>query len=146
MQEDYVTLEHDLEDVAGAALRDLGPRAEPESDAWARLAATVEDAALETWRDGLTFDEWVSATVRHWHAAHPDRADVDPLHHRYTSAMLTRYRAALYARWLAGLGGLHLTEAQAQPYRVEVTRDARGRVTTVTFLGEPLAIRVTLPG
>jgi hypothetical protein len=145
MHEDYVTPEHDLEDVTGAVLDDLCPRIGPGHDAWARLAATVEDAALETWRDGLTFSEWVSATVRHWHAAHPDRADVDPLHYRYTGAMLARYRAALYARWLANREGPYLTEAQAQPYRVAVTRNARGRV-TVTFLGEPLAIQVTLPG
>jgi hypothetical protein len=146
MHEDYVTLEHDLEDVTGAALDDLGPRAELESDAWTQLAATVEDAARETWRDKLTFNEWVSATVRHWYAAHPDRDDVDPLHYHYTGAMLARYRAALYARWLAGRDGLHLTEAQTWPYLVEVTRDAKGRPTAVTFPGEVIAIRVTLPG
>lgn len=145
MQEDYATLEHDLEDVTGAALDDLGPRIGPDHDAWVQIAATVEAAALETWRDGLTFDEWVSATVRHWYAAHPDRDDVDPLHYRYTGAMLARYRVALYARWLAGRDGLHLTEAQTWPYRVEITRDARDRV-TVTFPGEVTAIRVTLPG
>jgi hypothetical protein len=146
MHEDYVTPEHDLEAVAGAVLDDLCPRIGPDHDAWAQLVATVEDAARETWQDKLTFNGWVSATVRHWYAAHPDRDDVDPLHYLYTGATLARYRAALYARWLAGREGLHLTEAQAQPYRVEVTRNARGRPTAVTFPGEVIAIRVTLPG
>ena len=79
MHEDYVTPEHDLEAVAGAVLDDLCPRIGPDHDAWAQLVATVEDAARETWQDKLTFNGWVSATVRHWYAAHPDRDDVDPL-------------------------------------------------------------------
>jgi hypothetical protein len=69
----------------------------------------------------------------------------DTLHHRYRGDDEDRYRAALYALWIAAREGVHLAESAADPARVVLGRHPDGRAALVSFLGDVVDVHVHLP-
>jgi hypothetical protein len=76
----------------------------------------------------------------------------DDVHHLYRGEDLERYRAALYAQWLAERSGVAISDALTDPDRITVEYDADDRVIAVIFYtvgkDSPVGIdvRVRLPG
>lgn len=71
--------------------------------------------------------------------------DPATLHHRYRGEDLRRYRAALYAQWLASRDGLSVPDAQTSPYAVGIDWDDDDRARAVTFYGQSYDLRIRLP-
>ena len=67
-------------------------------------------------------------------------------HHLYRGEDLERYRAALYAQWLAERSGVAIPDALTDPDRITVEYDADDRVTAVIFYANTIDVRVRLPG
>lgn len=75
----------------------------------------------------------------------------DNTHHHYRGEDLERYRAALYAQWLASRDGIIVSDAHTHPDRITVEYDGRNRARAVIFytagVDAPVGIdvRVRLP-
>jgi hypothetical protein len=69
----------------------------------------------------------------------------DNTHHRYRGEDLDRYRAALYAQWLANRDGIVIPDERTHPDRISVEYDGRDRARGVTFYGDGIDVRVRLP-
>lgn len=73
------------------------------------------------------------------------------MHHRYRGEDLDRYRAALYAQWLASRDGIVISDEHTQPDHITVEYNAQGRARAVIFytagIDAPVGIdvRVRLP-
>jgi len=71
---------------------------------------------------------------------------IDNTHHRYRGEDLERYRAALYAQWLAGREGILIPDARTHPDRITVEYDGPDRARAVIFYTVGIDVRVRLPG
>jgi hypothetical protein len=69
----------------------------------------------------------------------------DNTHHRYRGEDLDRYRAALYAQWLASRDGVTILDHHTHPDGITIEYDKRNRVRSVTFCGGGIDVRVRLP-
>jgi len=69
----------------------------------------------------------------------------DTLHHRYRGEDLDRYRAALYAQWLASRDGVTIPDHDTRPDNILIEYDNRNRARGVTFYGDGIDVRVRLP-
>jgi hypothetical protein len=70
----------------------------------------------------------------------------DNTHHRYRGEDLERYRAALYAQWVASRDGLTVPDALTHPDNISIEYDGQNRARAVTFYGAGIDVRVCLPG
>jgi hypothetical protein len=70
----------------------------------------------------------------------------DDVHHLYRGEDLERYRAALYAQWLASREGITIPDARTHPDRITVEYDGRNRPQAVIFYANTIDVRVRLPG
>jgi hypothetical protein len=66
-------------------------------------------------------------------------------HHRYRGEDLERYRAALYAQWLASRDGIVVPDERTHPDRITVEYDAQDRPRAVIFYTVGIDVRVRLP-
>jgi hypothetical protein len=71
---------------------------------------------------------------------------IDNTHHRYRGEDLERYRAALYAQWLASRDGVTIPDHHTHPDSITIEYDGRDRARAVIFYGEGIDVRVRLPG
>ena len=69
----------------------------------------------------------------------------DNSHYRYRGEDLERYRAALYAQWIAKRDGLTVPDRKIDPHHVSIDWDANDRPRAVTFYGANHDLRVRLP-
>jgi hypothetical protein len=69
----------------------------------------------------------------------------DNTHHRYRGEDLERYRAALYAQWLASRDGVTIPDHHTHPDSNTIEYDKWNRVRGVTFYGDWIDVRVRLP-
>jgi hypothetical protein len=69
----------------------------------------------------------------------------DNTHHRYRGEDLARYRAALYAQWVASRDGVAIPNHHTNPYNVSIEYDGQDRARAVTFYGDRIDVRVRLP-
>jgi hypothetical protein len=69
----------------------------------------------------------------------------DNTHHRYRGEDLERYRAALYAQWLASRDGVTIPDHHTRPDNISVEYDNQNRARGVTFYGDGIDVRVRLP-
>jgi hypothetical protein len=69
----------------------------------------------------------------------------DTMHHRYRGEDLDRYRAALYAQWLASRDGVTVPDHHTHPDSITIEYDNRNRARAVTFYGAEIDVRVRLP-
>jgi len=67
------------------------------------------------------------------------------LHHRYRGEDLERYRAALYAQWIASRDGVTIPDHHTRPDNIAIEYDGRNRARAVTFYGTGIDVRVRLP-
>jgi hypothetical protein len=67
------------------------------------------------------------------------------MHHRYRGEDLERYRAALYAQWLASRDGVIVSDAHTHPDRITVEYDGWDRPRAVIFYTVGIDVRVRLP-
>jgi hypothetical protein len=76
----------------------------------------------------------------------------EDLHYRFRGDDLQRYRAALYAQWLASRDGIAISDEHTHPDHITVEYDGRNRARAVIFytagVDAPVGIdvRVRLPG
>jgi hypothetical protein len=69
----------------------------------------------------------------------------DNTHHRYRGEDLERYRAALYAQWLASRDGVTVPDHHARPDNISIEYDGQNRARAVTIYGDGIDVRVRLP-
>ena len=69
----------------------------------------------------------------------------DTMHHRYRGEDLERYRAALYAQWLAGREGILISDARTHPDEITVEYNGHSRPQAVIFYAGTIDVRVRLP-
>jgi len=69
----------------------------------------------------------------------------DTTHHRYRGEDLDRYRAALYAQWLASRDGIVIPDERTNPDRITVEWNEDNRARAVIFYGDGIDVRVRLP-
>jgi hypothetical protein len=69
----------------------------------------------------------------------------DDLHHRFRGDDLQRYRAALYAQWLAERGGIAIPDDRTHPDRITVEWTDDNRAKAVIFYAVGIDVRVRLP-
>jgi hypothetical protein len=69
----------------------------------------------------------------------------DNSHHRYRGEDLDRYRAALYAQWIASRDGVAIPDRHTHPDNIAIEYDGRNRARAVTFYGKGIDVRVQLP-
>jgi hypothetical protein len=69
----------------------------------------------------------------------------DNTHHRYRGEDLDRYRAALYAQWLASRDGVTIPDDRTHPDRVTVEWNEDNRARAVIFYTVGIDVRVRLP-
>jgi hypothetical protein len=69
----------------------------------------------------------------------------DNTHHRYRGEDLDRYRAALYAQWLASRDGVTIPDHHTRPDNISIEYDKWNRARGVTFYGNGIDVRVRLP-
>ena len=67
------------------------------------------------------------------------------MHHRYRGEDLERYRAALYAQWLASRDGIVIPDERTHPDRITVEYDDDDRAKAVIFYAVGIDVRVRLP-
>jgi len=67
------------------------------------------------------------------------------MHHRYRGEDLDRYRAALYAQWLASRDGIVIPDDRTHPDRITVEWDDADRPRAVIFYTVGIDVRVRLP-
>jgi len=70
----------------------------------------------------------------------------DIMHHRYRGEDLERYRAALYAQWLAERSGVAIPDVLTHPDKITVEYDGNNRPQAVIFYANTIDVRVRLPG
>jgi hypothetical protein len=70
----------------------------------------------------------------------------EDIHHLYRGEDLERYRAALYAQWIASRDGLTVPNALTHPDNISIEYDGQNRARAVTFYGDGIDVRVRLPG
>jgi hypothetical protein len=70
----------------------------------------------------------------------------DNSHHRYRGEDLERYRAALYAQWLASRDGIVIPDDRTHPDRITVEWNEDNRARAVIFYTVGIDVRVRLPG
>jgi hypothetical protein len=70
----------------------------------------------------------------------------DDVHHRFRSEDLDRYRAALYAQWIASRYGLTVPDALTHPDNISIEYDGQNRARAVIFYADIIDVRVRLPG
>ncbi len=68
------------------------------------------------------------------------------LHHRYRGEDLERYRAALYAQWLAERSGISIPDSRTHPDSITVEYDGNNRPQAVIFYAVGIDVRIRLPG
>jgi len=71
--------------------------------------------------------------------------DRDTLHHRFRGDDLQRYRAALYAQWLAQRDGITIPDERTHPDRITVEWNGDNRAKAVIFYAVGIDVRVRLP-
>jgi hypothetical protein len=71
---------------------------------------------------------------------------IDNTHHRYRGEDLERYRAALYAQWIASRDGLTVPDALTHPDNISIEYDGQNRARAVIFYADVIDVRVRLPG
>jgi hypothetical protein len=69
----------------------------------------------------------------------------DTMHHRYRGEDLERYRAALYAQWLASRDGVTIPDHHTCPDNILIEYDGQDRARAITFYGDGIDVRVRLP-
>jgi hypothetical protein len=69
----------------------------------------------------------------------------DDLHHRFRGDDLQRYRAALYAQWLAQRDGITIPDERTHPDKITVEWDDDNRAKAVIFYAVGIDVRVRLP-
>ena len=69
----------------------------------------------------------------------------DNAHHRYRGEDLDRYRAALYAQWLASRDGIVIPDDRTYPDRITVEWNEDNRPRAVIFYTVGIDVRVRLP-
>ena len=69
----------------------------------------------------------------------------DNTHHRYRGEDLDRYRAALYAQWLASRDGVTIPDHRTHPDRITVEWNEDNRARAVIFYTVGIDVRVRLP-
>jgi hypothetical protein len=69
----------------------------------------------------------------------------DNTHHRYRGEDLDRYRAALYAQWLASRDGVTIPDDRTHPDRITVEWNEDNRARAVIFYTVGIDVRVRLP-
>jgi hypothetical protein len=69
----------------------------------------------------------------------------DDLHHRFRGDDLQRYRAALYAQWIAQRDGITIADERTHPDRITVEWDEDNRARAVIFYAVGIDVRVRLP-
>ena len=69
----------------------------------------------------------------------------DNTHHRYRGEDIDRYRAALYAQWLASRDGVPVPDHHTRPDNIAIEYDGRNRARAVTIYGDGIDVRVQLP-
>jgi hypothetical protein len=67
------------------------------------------------------------------------------LHHRFRGEDLERYRAALYAQWLAQRDGITIPDERTHPDRITVEYNDEDRAKAVIFYAVGIDVRVRLP-
>lgn len=67
------------------------------------------------------------------------------IHHRFRGDDLQRYRAALYAQWLAERDGIVIPDERTHPDRITVEWDDKDRARAVIFYAVGIDVRVRLP-
>jgi hypothetical protein len=67
------------------------------------------------------------------------------LHHRFRGEDLERYRAALYAQWLAQRDGITIPDDRTHPDRITVEWNDDNRAKAVIFYAVGIDVRVRLP-
>jgi hypothetical protein len=70
---------------------------------------------------------------------------IDNTHHRYRGEDLERYRAALYAQWLARRDGIVIPDDRTHPDRITVEWNEDNRARAVIFYTVGIDVRVRLP-
>jgi len=69
----------------------------------------------------------------------------ESLHHRFRGEDLDRYRAALYAQWIAQRDGITIADERTHPDRITVEYDDDDRARAVIFYAVGIDVRVRLP-
>jgi len=69
----------------------------------------------------------------------------ESLHHRFRGEDLDRYRAALYAQWIAQRDGITIADDRTRPDRITVEWDEDNRARAVIFYAVGIDVRVRLP-
>ena len=69
----------------------------------------------------------------------------DNTHHRYRGEDLNRYRAALYAQWLASRDSIVIPDDRTHPDRITVEWNEDNRARAVIFYTVGIDVRVRLP-
>jgi hypothetical protein len=69
----------------------------------------------------------------------------EDMHHRFRGEDLDRYRAALYAQWIAQRDGITIADERTHPDRITVEYDDDDRARAVIFYAVGIDVRVRLP-
>jgi hypothetical protein len=69
----------------------------------------------------------------------------EDMHHRFRGDDLQRYRAALYAQWIAQRDGITIADERTHPDRITVEWNEDNRARAVIFYAVGIDVRVRLP-